>query len=975
MDKNRIREAIDKIDPVVSQMFYETKENNTDIEYQPTSRQEVEDMVTSPVFLNNGDIQTQGYNEYTIEQYNFAKEKGILDTVKEQLNRGTNKAAIADSIVKSLPRKNRSVLAAMRVINAVEKVQRETKAQTVLNELSNLQTLQDNIPSPNPLTEETEPIVQNNEQANQNEGREEGAKESITEQNQPAESVATEGTETLKQETNQTEGETEQETAASQTEETDENLIVEDITGAPETKIPENDVGNEEETPEYEPGNTVMVPVKKINVDPERFQFRYDALGESGTTSRLAGAEYNSALAGTILLWQDKNKDLYVVNGHHRVALAKANNVEEMQATIITEDEYTAEQARAYGAMLNIAENNATAIDVAKLMKDTKATEGDFKSYGISPNSKIAKDGAALANLNDWIFQQVATRAIPLERAVIIGREFAGDSANQNAVVRAISELEAKGKTITNSVLNEMIAQAKGTGQTTFTQQTLFGEETITKSLAVERAEVVSYVKSQLKARASVLKNVSKDRAISILTNLGNVLSVDENTKEMTKAEQASYILDKTLNYQGTKTNELFNRLAEEYANANQQERLQIKKKALAEFLRLMEGGNLFGEADKRGQRQSIQTSIQDLTEGKLSGLESSAAEQTPTEEQISLLGEDNLNQLKKLDRVKVIINEGASDGLKKSTLPIIKAMQDNPVLNGLTVVYSGQEGTRYFTREELDNVGYKNAEAGRYQVAGGFTPLLSPKTGGGMLRNNIETDTGRGINGGREGGRQTYEGKIILNNGAGKDTLLHEVIHALQYRFESINPELATQITAWENDIEAEARNKGIFIPEGKELLVRVLMHGEFGYAKDDPVGDLISIDDDIVSKIKDILGEDIITLSFGKDEAIPRKERLLQSQYKNYADRMILQKGFAETVEAAKTDRMSEMKQEVENGGTTKYYNPVNGRYAMVTRFKDGGYMVAYFDEEEGVISSNTFDNTEGLNLNIGCIEIVHP
>ena len=167
-------------------------------------------------------------------------------------------------------------------------------------------------------------------------------------------------------------------------------------------------------------------------MDPESFQFRYDQGNESGATRKLEGAEYNPMLAGSILLWQDEHDDLYVVNGHHRLDLAKQDGVQEIAATIVTHEQYSKEDARSLGAMINIAENNATSIDVAKLIRDTGATEADFKELGVKSDSKIARDGRALSQLNDWIFTNTATRAIPLERAVIIGRELAGNEDGQN---------------------------------------------------------------------------------------------------------------------------------------------------------------------------------------------------------------------------------------------------------------------------------------------------------------------------------------------------------------------------------------------------------------------------------------------------------------------------------------------------------------------------------------------------------------
>ena len=115
--------------------------------------------------------------------------------------------------------------------------------------------------------------------------------------------------------------------------------------------------------------------------------------------------------------------------------------------------------------MKNIAEDNASSIDVAKLIRDTGATEEEFTKMGVRPNSKVKKDGMALANLNDSIFTQVATKGIPIERAIIIGTELSDSPDGQNQIIKTLDNMEAKGKSITNDILTEVIAEVKGTAR------------------------------------------------------------------------------------------------------------------------------------------------------------------------------------------------------------------------------------------------------------------------------------------------------------------------------------------------------------------------------------------------------------------------------------------------------------------------------------------------------------------------------
>ena len=222
--------------------------------------------------------------------------------------------------------------------------------------------------------------------------------------------------------------------------------------------------------------------------------------------------------------------------------------------------------------------------------------------------------------------------------------------------------------------------------QESFTEQTLFGEETFTKNLSVERAEIVSYVKGQLRDRKNILSKVSKAKNATMLESLGNKIKVDDNVKQMGEAEQALWIIDKTLNYQGTKVNEFFNDLAKEYANATPQDKVKIKKRALAELIKLMEGGNLLNETiNSKGKRDSLKDSLIGSEADGETGIESRVGdgEQEALEGQVDLFGNPVVNQLKATNQVKVVYNKGTELWTKRDMKPILEAMKENIFFNG----------------------------------------------------------------------------------------------------------------------------------------------------------------------------------------------------------------------------------------------------------------------------------------------------
>lgn len=944
-DKLQINKLKEELDTTLSSIEYRAKEIDSEMEYLPANNREIEDMFLSDDFnVEEVELYTKGINETTIDYYKQANEYGILEVIKEKIISGEENVTIADFILKSLPKKERNIINATTMVNQVEQMMGEIKSQSVMNRFYNISMAKDVLA--NNISPTEVEVVQ------------------PTNTGTPQETV--EGEKVVNSTLELPEGENSTESLTEPLNEVSVNAIENDVV------LDENDTKSnkiEENVAEFKQSNIVMVPTNKILVDPERYQFRYDKGNANGADSRLASVEsYNEKLAGVLLLRQDEHGDLYVINGHNRKNLADKFGIEEVKAEIISYKDYTDEEARALGAMLNIGDNNATEIDVAKVLRDSSVTMEELKSYGISPKNKLTRDGMALAQLDDWIFRQVATKAIAEDRAIVIGRELGNDKAGQRQFIKAIDKIESKGKTVTASVISEMIAEVKGTAQESFTEQTLLGETTTIRDLSSERGSVVVYVKEQLRDRARVLNTVSKEKNASILKELGNKIAIDDNIKEMTQAEQALWIIDKTLNYQGTKVNELFNRLAKEFSEADYKDQMKIKKKALAEFIKLMEGGNLLNETiNPRGKRESAIRTIQENIEGTGNESESSmeSGEQEVLEGQVDLFG-NAINQLKAAEKLNVIVKKGTELWTKRDIMPIVNAMKNNIFFNGLEVVFTGEEGKKFWTREDLDNAGYNSSKEGIYTAYGSYRTLVSKLSTGSIGDNARRKDQGDSSTDRNRDIGNTFEAssRIELNNGATKDTILHEMIHFLQDRMDVINPDTAALIRAWEKEIKEEAIAKNIPILDGKELLVHALLHGEFGYAKDNPIGDLISVDNDIVEDMKAILGKDIVLLAFGKDKAIPNDERALKAKYDGYARRIFLGKDYAlmDDNKAAIERRKLEIRKEIINNRAATYHNPSSSLYVIVSpSVKGSKYQITTMSPTLGPLSdyqANTAD-----------------
>jgi len=243
---------------------------------------------------------------------------------------------------------------------------------------------------------------------------------------------------------------------------------------APETAEPVRRILGGDEAP------VVRVPVESIKTDPARFQFKENVDPRTGAGRRLRDVEkFDRDLGGVVLTWKDPaSGETFVVNGHHRLELARRAGAKDIDVRYI--DAPTAEAARARGALTNIAEGSGTATDAAKLFRDLDL-EGDqlrtfLRERGVSLSGGVARQGAALANLDPALFEDVAVGRMKPEIGVAIG-EAGLDRAGQHALAQAVSR-----GGIAPEEIPALARRVKDAATVTETQAGLFGPESLTRS-------------------------------------------------------------------------------------------------------------------------------------------------------------------------------------------------------------------------------------------------------------------------------------------------------------------------------------------------------------------------------------------------------------------------------------------------------------------------------------------------------------
>lgn len=282
--------------------------------------------------------------------------------------------------------------------------------------------------------------------------------------------------------------------------------------------------------------------VADIARDPDRFQYKVST-GAKGQSGELTGIPYNPALQGVLSVWKDpKDGKTYVVNGHNRLGLAEENGVADVPIVYINaSDEST---ARFVGALQNIAEGRGTAIDAAKLFRERQLTPADLRAEGVSMRGKMAADGLALSQLPEGLWRAVYRGEIPVSRGVAFG----GSGLNQGQQIALYQIIQKKGKAgerLTDPEITELAKFVSNAGETTRTENTLFGEEHIRQSNAIEKAKLTAWLKGELSRDQRIFKPLANEARAKAAAEVGNVLKTDENRQIAENAERIKELFDK----------------------------------------------------------------------------------------------------------------------------------------------------------------------------------------------------------------------------------------------------------------------------------------------------------------------------------------------------------------------------------------------------------------------------------------------
>jgi hypothetical protein len=298
-------------------------------------------------------------------------------------------------------------------------------------------------------------------------------------------------------------------------------------------------------------------PVANIATDPQRFQFkeagRLTKTGVSGSLKE--AAEYDPLFGKIISVWRDPaDGQLYVVNGHNRLDLARRSGRDNILTWEI--EAPTAEQARAIGAMENMAEGMGTPWDAAKIMRDMGMGLEQLRQRNINIRGPVAERAIPLSRLPQEIFDKGVTGKLDLAKAVALGSE-----ALDEAVIRDVATAAGKGKWSAEKILQAMqeakFAQTSGpAGGVLPGMEDLFKTSNFSQLLDV-RTEAFKALREEMVALTSAARPGRK----GILEAAGNVIDVAGSQAAREQAAAAVEVFNRVTGYTGP-VRDLLNEMA-----------------------------------------------------------------------------------------------------------------------------------------------------------------------------------------------------------------------------------------------------------------------------------------------------------------------------------------------------------------------------------------------------------------------------
>jgi len=324
-------------------------------------------------------------------------------------------------------------------------------------------------------------------------------------------------------------------------------------------------------------GDITEVKISELHVDAPRFQYKTSLDSKSGEVGSLEGVQkWDENLGGVITAWIDPaDGKAYVLNGHNRIAAATRLGAEAIAVRFVKAA--NAEEARANGALTNIAEGQGTALDAAKFLRAKGWGTDQLEALGVPLKKDSARQGAAIARLPEAVFNDVVNEYLSIDKATVLGSSRLDPDA-----IEKISRVAAQRPGMSLKTFEQLVlSQESRIGEAQ--NLSLFGADPLEELRMLERADLTSRVREDLLSDKRLFTAVSSSRAADLLAKAGSQIDTKANATAAAQAGKIQAVFDALKNLSGPVGSAL-GRAAEAMLNVQSaDEKVVIRARALDE--------------------------------------------------------------------------------------------------------------------------------------------------------------------------------------------------------------------------------------------------------------------------------------------------------------------------------------------------------------------------------------------------------
>lgn len=288
------------------------------------------------------------------------------------------------------------------------------------------------------------------------------------------------------------------------------------------------------------PTTLQRVEAAGLSSDANTFQFKSGGDG-AGVTDRLSGvSKWNPAAAGKVMVYEYADGRQVIADGHQRLGLAKrlmsqGHEPIKMDAIVLRQqDGWQPRDVRAYAAIKNMHESSGHSLDMARVMRERP----DLVTGSLPVSDAKIREARSLARLSEPAFNMVASGTVKPDVAAAVGDAVKDSSRHLDY----ITEMQ-KAKVASGQHARLYVQQAMAAPSLTETTGSLFGEETTTRSLLKERAQVLDKALTALKQDKRIFGLL--EREAGTIEAVGNRLSHAANAERATGAGRLAEMVEK----------------------------------------------------------------------------------------------------------------------------------------------------------------------------------------------------------------------------------------------------------------------------------------------------------------------------------------------------------------------------------------------------------------------------------------------